>query len=374
MKNIKPKILILIGTRPEAIKMAPVIHALRKGNAHFIICITGQHREMLDIMLSFFEIEPHYDLNLMHANQSINELSASMLNAINKILMEERPELVLVQGDTTTAFIGALASSNLEIKVGHIEAGLRTFNRSAPFPEEINRQLISRIATFHFAPTDLAFSNLINEGINEKSIFLTGNTIVDAVEWARLKMQKMAEFEEIIQFKKILDPLKKIILVTGHRRENFNGGITQICEALIELVQRTNSQVIFPVHLNPVLKENVFSILEDKSHIHLIPPVSYPGMIWLIENSDLLISDSGGIQEETPSFGKNLLVTRESTERPEGIEAGYNILTGANKEKIINEAIHLIENPQDNSLKTNPFGDGESGNRIVKIILEACSL
>lgn len=370
MKNIKPKILVLIGTRPEAIKMAPVIHALRKVKANFKICITGQHREMLDAMLPFFEIEPHYDLNLMHANQSINELSASMMNAINKILMEERPGLVLVQGDTTTAFIGALASSNLEIKVGHIEAGLRTYNKSAPFPEELNRQLISRIATFHFAPTKLAFSNLINEGINKKNIFLTGNTIVDAVKWARSKIQKQPEFDEIIKFKKILDPLKKTILVTGHRRENFAGGITQICEALMELVKRTNSQVIFPVHLNPVLKESVFSRLADIGHIHLIPPVSYPGMLWLIENSDLLISDSGGIQEETPSFGKNLLVTRESTERPEGIEAGFNILTGANKERILKEAIHLIENPRDNSLKKNPFGEGDTANQIVKIIME----
>lgn len=363
------KILICFGTRPEAIKMAPIIKELQKRQINFKVCITGQHREMLDQVLEFFKIVPDYDLELMKPGQSLNMLSAAILNSIDPIFDDFSPDIVLVQGDTSSASMIALAAFNRSISVGHIEAGLRTFNKKSPFPEEGNRQIISKLADYHFAPTQKASINLKNEGIDHGSILCTGNTVVDALFWAKEILLGDLNISEVQELKSRLDLTKKIILVTGHRRENFGDGVINICKALLEISKREDVDIIYPVHLNPQVKGPVMKLLEDKANIHLVPPVSYPAMIWLLEQCKMIISDSGGIQEEAPSFNKPVLVTREYTERMEGVEAGFCTLTGTDKDKIVDKATSILDNPVDLSNFPNPYGDGKASSRIIECLL-----
>jgi len=362
------KILLCFGTRPEAIKLAPVIQELKKQKLKFKVCVTAQHREMLDQVLDFFEIVPDHDLDLMQRNQSLNQLSSKILKEIDRVLEKEQPGLVLVQGDTTSAAMVSLAAFHRRIKVGHIEAGLRTYNKTAPFPEEVNRQITARIADFHFAPTNIASANLVNEQIPKDQLCITGNTVVVALQWAIRKMEFEPLGEEIKKIKALLNPNKKLILVTGHRRENFGKGLIQICEALLELSKMENVELIYPVHLNPNVTGPVQELLSHKKNIYLIPPVAYPTMLWLMQECSLIISDSGGIQEEAPTFKRPVLVTREVSERMEGVEAGFSFLVGTDKNKILAEAIQLLSHPPDFSGIENPYGDGTAAFRIVEFL------
>ena len=326
MNKLK-KIFLCFGTRPEAIKMAPLYHELKKSNFEIKVCVTAQHREMLDQVLDFFEIIPDYDLDLMQANQTLNSLSAKILSKIDEVLKMEKPDLVLVHGDTTTSSMTALAAFHLGIEVGHVEAGLRTYNKQAPFPEEINRQITSRIATVHFTPTQQATQNLLNEGISQEHIVQTGNSVIDALLWTVNKIQKENYFHlEIEELKRIIPTNKKIILVTGHRRENFGQGMKDLCESLLKIAEREDVAIIYPVHLNPNVKDIVHQLLSNKNNILLIAPVSYPAFVWLMQQAFLIITDSGGIQEEAPSLGKPVVVTRTVSERPEGVAAGFSTL------------------------------------------------
>lgn len=362
------RILILFGTRPEAIKLAPIIRELKKRKVDFKSCVTAQHRGMLDQALKFFEIEPDYDLDLMQANQSLNEISSRILEKIDKILEKENPGIVLVHGDTTTSFITALAAFHRGIKVAHVEAGLRTYKKYAPYPEEINRQLTARIADFNYAPTSNAKINLLNEHISSKTILVTGNTIVDALNWGISRIRDK-ENPEIRNIKEKLSGKRKLILVTGHRRENFGKGFGNICEALKQLAKTENVEIIYPLHLNPKVKQPVERELKNRDNIFLIRPVSYATMIWLMKSCDLIISDSGGIQEEAPTFNKPVLVTREFSERMEGVEAGFSVLVGTKTENIIYNARQFLTGRKDLNNIENPYGDGKASEKIVEHLL-----
>jgi UDP-N-acetylglucosamine 2-epimerase (non-hydrolysing) len=366
------KVLIVFGTRPEAIKMAPLVKLLKSESSLVTkLCVTAQHREMLDQVLVFFKMEPDYDLNLMQANQSLNKLSSRVLLKIDDVLEDFIPDLVLVHGDTTTSSMTALAAFHRQIKVGHVEAGLRTYNKSVPFPEEINRQLTGRLADFHFAPTQKSANNLIvNERVLKENVFVTGNTVVDALLWGIKNINE--ERQEILNLEKEIDTTKKLILVTGHRRENFGAKFEFFCEALLEISKRKDVQMIYPVHLNPNVQETVYGLLEEQENILLIPPLDYEVFIWLMNKSFLIITDSGGVQEEAPSLGKPVLVTRDVTERQEAVEMGTVKLVGTDKEKIIHETNILLDNEiiyKDMISKNNPYGDGKSSKRISDIIL-----
>lgn len=367
------QILLCFGTRPEAIKMAPLYHELRQAqfdNVDVKVCVTAQHREMLDQVLDFFEIVPDYDLNLMQPNQTLNGLSANILFKIDEVLIAVKPDLVLVHGDTTTSAMVALAAFHLGIKVGHVEAGLRTYNKQAPFPEEINRQLTSRISDFHFTPTTAATQNLLKEGISPVAIVETGNTVIDALLWTMGKIEgEYYTHLEIENIKKIVPANKKMVLVTGHRRENFGEGFVHLCEALLSVAEREDVAVVYPVHLNPKVKDVVHEKLATKNNIYLIPPVSYPAFVWLMQQSFLIVTDSGGIQEEAPTLGKPVLVTRNVSERPEGVTAGFSALVGTDQQKItkgINDTLDYFEG-FDNPI--NPYGDGTASQKIVAFLL-----
>jgi len=369
---MKKKILLIFGTRPEAIKMAPLFKLLKsqKNIYETKICVTGQHREMLDQVLIFFDIVPDYDLNLMKANQTLNELSSRLIRSLDSVLDNFNPDLVLVHGDTTTSLMGALAAFHRQIKVGHVEAGLRTYNKSVPFPEEINRQLIGRLADFHFAPTQKSANNLIvNERVLKENVFITGNTVIDALFWGIKNVNE--ERQEILNLVKEIDTTKKLILVTGHRRENFGAKFESFCEALLKISKRKDVQIIYPVHLNPNVQETVYGLLEEQENILLIPPLDYEVFIWLMNKSYFIITDSGGVQEEAPSLGKPVLVTRDVTERQEAVESGVVKLVGTDKKVILFETNQLLEDVQQYtamSAKQNPYGDGESSVRILNII------
>lgn len=361
------KILICFGTRPEAVKMAPVCFELKKRNIPHAICVTAQHREMLDQVLEFFKLKPDYDLNLMRDRQSLNELSSRIFSEIDIVFNDFQPDLVLVQGDTTTAFCISMAAFNRQIKVAHVEAGLRTYNKSSPYPEEVNRQLITRIADIHFAPTTNAEKHLLNEGLPKERIAITGNTVVDALELAVIEREE-GEDPFNTHLEKEIDSSKKLILVTGHRRENFGEGLRNICEALQELARDENVQIVYPVHLNPNVQKPVMEILGSKTNILLPGPISYPKFLKLMKKAKLIISDSGGIQEEAPSFGIPVLITRDYTERMEGVEEGYAFLVGTKTDLIVNKANELLKSPSDNSKKKNPYGDGKASERIVDFL------
>lgn len=370
---MKTKHLIIFGTRPEAIKMAPLVKEFQKHKAFETkVCVTAQHREMLDQVLDFFEIKPDYDLNLMKPNQNLYTLTADIITGLKPILDDFKPDYVYVHGDTSTSSIAALAAFYSGAKVCHIEAGLRTHNKWSPFPEEMNRQLTGRLADYHFAPTQQSFDNLIKENIKEEDIVITGNTVIDALldSSARVKEIKNTEIETL---KDIVDPTKKLILVTGHRRENHGQGFINICEALKEIAEtHTNDvQIIYPVHLNPNVQKPVNEILAAVDNIKLIDPLAYPAFVWLMSQSYMIITDSGGVQEEAPSLGKPVLVMRDTTERPEAVEAGTVILVGTDKAKIIAEANDLLINKvRYNSMSElhNPYGDGKACERIAEFI------
>ncbi len=363
------KILLCFGTRPEAIKMAPLYHELKNKNFEVLVCVTAQHREMLDQVLDFFEIIPDYDLDLMQANQTLNGLSAKILSKIDKVLTLENPDLVLVHGDTATSSIVALAAFHLGIKVGHVEAGLRTYNKQAPFPEEINRQITSRIVDMHFTPTQQATQNLLDEGISPDSILQTGNTVIDSLFWTISKIEKEGyTHHEIEELKNIIPAEKKIILVTGHRRENFGEGMKNLCEALLKISERDDVIIIYPVHLNPNVKDVVYELLSDKENVQLVAPVSYPAFVWLMQQSFLIITDSGGIQEEAPSLGKPVVVTRTVSERPEGITAGFSTLVGSDSCKIVDTIESLIKNFKGFNINANPYGAGDASIQIVEYL------
>lgn len=363
------QILLCFGTRPEAIKMAPLYHELKKNNFDVKVCVTAQHREMLDQVLDFFEIIPDYDLDLMLPNQTLNGLSANILFKIDEVLTDVSPNLVLVHGDTTTSAMVALAAFHLGIKVGHVEAGLRTFNKKAPFPEEINRQITSRIADIHFTPTAAATQNLLKEGILPAAIVETGNTVIDALLWTIDKIEdEHYSHLEIENLKKILPPNKKIVLVTGHRRENFGEGFINLCGALLSVSARDDVVIIYPVHLNPNVKDIVYEKLTNNANIYLVPPVSYPAFVWLMQQSNLIVTDSGGIQEEAPTLGKPVLVTRTVSERPEGVVAGFSILVGTDKDKIIENIQAIVDNFEGFGNRQNPYGKGDAATQIVNYL------
>ena len=380
------KILIVFGTRPEAIKMAPLVNELKKypNNFETLVCVTGQHRQMLDQVLSLFEIEPDYDLNIMQANQDLYDITSRILLGMRDILKKERPDVVFVHGDTTTSTASALAAFYQQIPVAHIEAGLRTGNIYSPWPEEMNRLLTGRLATYHFAPTTRASNNLLNENISKEHIFITGNTVIDALHWVINKIENNTEIELQIQsqIKQLgydtqrLNQEKKLVLITGHRRENFGDGFLNICHAIKEMADKySDIDFIYPVHLNPNVRKPVMDVLGNKSsnnNIFLIEPLDYLPFVYLMSKSYLLLTDSGGIQEEAPSLGKPVLVMRDTTERPEAVEAGTVLLVGTDKNKIKNTVSELIDNKQKYTLMSrteNPYGDGLSSKRIVEKML-----
>ncbi len=378
---MKKKILSIFGTRPEAIKMAPVIRELEKHPAQFVsrVCATAQHREMLDQVLALFKIHPDHDLNLMLPGQDLFDITGRVLAGVKDVLRDERPDMVLVQGDTTTTMAASLAAFYLGIPVGHIEAGLRTGNKRAPFPEEINRRITSIVADLHFAPTERARQNLLTEGVHPGRIHVTGNTVIDAL-LLTLETIRREGMEETITgdltrrfpgLDKVLAG-RKFILVTGHRRENFGRGFENICRALKEIAaSNPDIAIVYPVHLNPNVQEPVRRILAGSGNIHLIDPLDYAPFVFLMNRSYLILTDSGGVQEEAPSLGKPVLVMRETTERPEAVTAGTVRLVGTDVDAISNAANHLLADKaeyQAMSLAHNPYGDGRASVQIVPLL------
>lgn len=369
------KNLIIFGTRPEAIKMAPLIKEFNKSPEKFDtrVCVTAQHREMLDQVLAFFEITPEYDLDLMKPNQNLFTLTSDIITGLKPVLEDFSPDYVYVHGDTTTTMAASLAAFYAGAKVCHVEAGLRTFNKKSPFPEEMNRCVTGVIADLHFAPTKTSEENLLKENKSAESIMVTGNTVIDAL---RLSVDKVTspkfEHKEIEAIKKILRPKRKLILVTGHRRENHGQGFIDICKALkIIASNHPDVEIIYPVHLNPNVQKPVYDLLDDIKNIHLIAPLSYPSFVWLMHRSYLIITDSGGIQEEAPSLGKPVLVLRDTTERPEAVASGTVLLVGTDVDKITLETQKLLTNQQhykEMSSRHNPYGDGTACTKIVEFI------
>ncbi len=359
------KILTVFGTRPEAIKMAPVIKALEaEANIESKVCVTAQHREMLDQVLDLFAIQPDYDLNIMQAGQDLTDITCSVLSGLKKIIHEFKPNRILVHGDTTTTFVATLAAYYQRIPVGHVEAGLRTGNIYAPFPEEINRKFTACIADLNFAPTQKAKENLLAEGVKEDNIYITGNTVIDAL------LDTVDRISANINFP-FLSKEKKLILVTGHRRENFGSGFENICYALKCLSERQDLQIVYPVHLNPNVREPVLRILANCENIHLIEPQDYLPFVYLMNQAYLILTDSGGIQEEAPALGKPVLVMRDTTERPEAVEAGTVVLVGTDKHKIVAECEKLLDDKASYdkmSFAYNPYGDGKASFKIINIL------
>lgn len=368
------KILTVFGTRPEAIKMAPLVLALKNDNKfESKICVTAQHREMLDQVLELFEIIPDFDLNIMKPSQSLNEVTSNILLNLRFILQDYKPDLVLVHGDTSTTFAATLAAYYEKIKVGHVEAGLRSGDLFSPWPEEANRKLTGAIADYHFTPTSKSKSNLLKEGINSKNITVTGNTVIDSLFFIKNKLDNnkslITDLSNNFHF---LDSSKKLILVTGHRRENFGQGFENICSAIKELAQEfPDIQIIYPVHLNPHVQEPVNRVLNNLDNVFLIEPQQYLPFCYLMNRSYLIITDSGGIQEEAPSLGKPVLVMRDITERPEALNSGAIKLIGTNKDNIVQNVKILIMNNKEYkrmSVAKNPYGDGKASNKIIDFI------
>lgn len=379
------KIMLVFGTRPEAIKMAPLVKEFQKYPEVFetIVCVTGQHREMLDQVLHIFEIKPDYDLNIMKQGQDLYDVTARVLLGMRDVLKESNPDVVLVHGDTTTSTAAALAAFYQQIPVGHVEAGLRTHNIYSPWPEEMNRQITGRIATYHFSPTPLSKQNLLNEGVNDKNIYVTGNTVIDALYMVvdKIKNDKSLniELENILKQAGYdvnrLANGKKLVLITGHRRENFGDGFINMCTAIKDLsIKYTDVDFVYPMHLNPNVRKPIHEVFgEDLSNLgnmFFIEPLEYLSFVYLMEKSNIVLTDSGGIQEEAPGLGKPVLVMRDTTERPEALEAGTVKLVGTNYSKIVKEVSALLDNQdyyEKMSKAVNPYGDGLACSRIVKI-------
>ena len=368
----KRKVLTIIGTRPEAIKLAPVIKELNRCHDSFIsvVCATAQHRNMLDQALAPFNITSDYDLDIMTSDQTLAQVTARAVGKLNSVFATVRPDVVLVQGDTTTAFCGALVAFYHQINVGHVEAGLRTGNKYAPFPEEINRCIIAQLTDFHFAPTELARNALINEGITNSSIFVTGNTVIDALLWVCQQVRSKRPKLPVGLAESING--RPMVLVTGHRRESFGEGFDNICHAIREVADLFPDVVfVYPVHLNPKVQEPVNRILRQHERIFLVEPLAYKPFVWLMDHATLVLTDSGGVQEEAPSLGKPVLVMRETTERPEGVDAGNALLVGTKRERIKEELARLLQRPDQRSAMAkvkNPYGDGNASKKIVEIL------
>jgi UDP-N-acetylglucosamine 2-epimerase (non-hydrolysing) len=374
------KILAVFGTRPEAIKMAPLVCLLRK-KINIKVCVTAQHREMLDQVLDIFDITPDYDLNIMKSGQDLFDLTSTILSRIKKVLQIESPDIVLVHGDTTTSMATALAAFYLQIPVGHVEAGLRTHNLNSPFPEEFNRQLVSKIAKFHFAPTALARQNLLDEKVQDSMIYVTGNTVIDAL-FSIIEKARSVNFSNRLlssmQFLNNNKNLSRFILVTGHRRENFGQGFEEICLALGDIATKNpDIDIVYPVHLNPNVQDPVKKILSNFNNIYLVEPLEYLTFVKLMDLSYLILTDSGGIQEEAPSLGKPVLLMRDTTERPEGIEAGTVKLVGTNRNQIVDIVNQLLNDHSyydQMSQAHNPYGSGNSSNIIYDVLVNEFEL
>lgn len=368
-------VCIVVGTRPEAIKMAPVIKELKKfpQELDVVVCSTGQHRQMLDQVWSLFDIKPDFDLEIMQAGQDLTDVTSKVLVGLRDVYKASRPDVVLVHGDTTTAFSAAVAAYYAKIPVAHIEAGLRTGNIYSPWPEEMNRKLVGGLSQIHFAPTDSARDNLVREGIPDESICVTGNTVIDALVHVVKRLSADSSLnkslEETYSF---LNKKKRLILVTGHRRENFGQGFENICIALKRIASRGDVDIVYPVHLNPNVREPVSRLISSVESIHLIEPLDYLPFVYLMERSYLVLTDSGGIQEEAPSLGKPVLVMRDTTERPEGIAAGTVRLVGTSQDAIVGAVSQLLDDPKSYASMAsaiNPYGDGASSKRIANSIL-----
>lgn len=368
---MKKKVLVVCGTRPEGIKLAPVVQALAKSPAFDTkLCVTGQHREMLAPILSFFGLKPDFDLELMKPGQTLYDVTAGALVKLKPVLDQVKPDVVVVQGDTTTAFAGALAAFYEKVKVAHVEAGLRTGDRYSPFPEEMNRVLVSRLADFHFAPTENARRHLEAEGVRQ-GVFVTGNTVIDALLEAH-ELVKRGHADAFAREFSMLDASKRLVLVTGHRRESFGAPFESICRALKTLAEKyPDAELLYPVHLNPNVRAPVDRILKGTPRIHLIEPVDYPRLVYLLSRATLVLTDSGGIQEEAPTLGKPVLVMREVTERPEGIDAGCAALVGTDERRIVDTASTLLDDAAAYARMAqakNPYGDGTAAAQIAAIL------
>lgn len=372
------KVMLVFGTRPEAIKMAPLVKGLqaRADEVQTVVCVTAQHREMLDQALRLFEIDPEHDLNIMKPGQDLFDITGHILNGLKPVLLQERPDLVLVHGDTTTTLAASLAAYYAGVLVGHVEAGLRTGNKLAPYPEEMNRRLTGAIADVHYAPTGVAQANLLREGVPAAAIHVTGNTVIDALLAVVHKLRTDAEVQKNLQERfAFLDPARRLILVTGHRRENFGQGFQNICQALADIAsEHSDVEILYPVHLNPNVRQPVSEILAARKlyNVHLIEPVDYLPFVYLMDRAHLIITDSGGVQEEAPSLGKPVLVMRDTTERPEAVDAGTVRLVGTSREKIVGETRRLLTDEAEYAKMSrahNPYGDGKAVQRIVESIL-----
>lgn len=368
------KIIVIAGTRPEAIKVVSVVHELKKFPDFFnvILCSTGQHKEILSQTFADFDIEPDIHLNVMAHNQTLSGLSSRLFEKLDELFIQHKPDIILVQGDTTSVQVASLVAFYQGIAIGHIEAGLRSHDIHLPFPEELNRRVTSLVATWHFAPTSLSAQNLLSEKIPSKNITITGNTVIDALLMMRQKVREHSP-QLPTQLEKILQEKRRIILVTGHRRESFDGGLEKICKILLNISERfPEDRIVYPVHPNPNVQRIVHNIIDKTQNIILCPPLGYKSFIKLMDSSYLIITDSGGIQEEAPSLGKPVLVTRDLTERPEGVEAGINILVGSDGKSLMSEAIRLLSD--DIAYKrvcniANPYGNGTAGQQIVNFLL-----
>lgn len=371
----QPTILVVVGTRPEAIKMSPVIHQLRREpGLRTVVCATAQHRQMLDQVLANFEIEVDIDLDLMRANQDLTSLTSNVLTSIAGVLAQQKPACVLVHGDTTTAMAASIAAFYANVDIGHVEAGLRTGDLAQPWPEEFNRRVVDLIGTHYFAPTAMAQRNLLAEGVPGDAILVTGNTVIDAllmtVEHTRRHGGIAAALYARYPF---LRRDGKLVLVTGHRRENHEHGLASLCRALKRIARDTGVQVVYPVHPNPNVQRIASSVLADVDNVHLISPLDYPEFVWLMQRSSIILTDSGGIQEEAPSLGKPVLVLRDVTERPEALEAGTVTLVGTDEERIVAECTRLLTDEpyyRERSTRKNPFGDGNASARIARFLRE----
>ena len=364
------RVLTVFGTRPEAIKLAPVVLAFAHASGvEHATCVTGQHRQMLDQVLAVFGLTPEFDLKIMKPDQDLTHVTNAVLQGMGRVLDEFRPDWLIVQGDTTTAFAGALAGFYRHAAVAHVEAGLRTGNILSPWPEEMNRKLVSQLASIHFPPTETAAGNLIREGVSKSVLEVTGNTVIDALQWVAHRLTNDAALDAQFagQFD-FLDPTKRLILVTGHRRENVAGGLERVCQALAALASRGDVQIVYPVHLNPHVQSTAQAVLSSSPSVHLIEPLDYLPFVYLMRRSYIIITDSGGIQEEAPGLGKPVLVTRDTTERPEAILAGTARLVGTSSGNLIAAAAELLDNDSAYAAMArarNPFGDGHAAERIV---------
>lgn len=364
-------LLFIYGTRPEAIKLAPVIQLARtRAGVRVTVCSTGQHREMLDSVHRLFGITPDADLALMRPGQDLTHVTTAVLEGAGQLISRLLPDWVIVQGDTSSAFAATLAAFYRKVKVAHVEAGLRTGNLASPWPEEANRRLISSLASVHFPPTQRAADHLRRENIAEDAMLVTGNTVIDALQQTVARLNKdpalRASVERQFAF---LDPARRLILITGHRRENFDGGLASICRALRRLAERGDVELVYPVHLNPVVQSTVRTLLADHPAVHLVDPLDYLPFVYLMQRCHFIITDSGGIQEEAPALGKPVLVTRDTTERPEAVDAGTALLTGTSEEALVAHATELLDHPASHAAMAqarNPFGDGQAARRILE--------